>query len=147
TTWASATKPRSPSTPASLRRNSANRSDGWAQTCTGPCMKPTISELEAILRRRICGVCTDRTNDGNCGREEPTDCALFSLLPRVADAIYSVNSSDIRDYIAAIRRRVCSICPQEKSDGSCEERQQVRCALDAYLLLVVDAVEEATGKT
>ena len=26
-------------------------------------------------------------------------------------------------------------------------RQQVQCALDAYLLLVVDAIEEATGKT
>ena len=25
-------------------------------------------------------------------------------------------------------------------------RRQVQCALDAYLLLVVDAIEEATGK-
>jgi hypothetical protein len=32
------------------------------------------------------------------------------------------------------------------SDGSCEERAEVRCALDAYLMLVVDAIEEATGR-
>jgi hypothetical protein len=109
-------------------------------------MMRTLPELEAILRKRICGVCTDRAADGECGREQPADCALFRLLPEVVSAIRSVDSNDIRDYIAAIRRGVCSICVLERPDGSCEERQQVQCALDAYLLLVVEAIEEATGK-
>jgi hypothetical protein len=57
-----------------------------------------------------------------------------------------VGSDDICEYIDAIRANVCSVCEQQNSEGGCEARQQVRCSLDAYLLLVVDAIEEATGK-
>ena len=110
-------------------------------------MQRTLTELETILRNRICGVCTDRNAKGECGREKPVDCALFLLLPEVVRAIRSVDSNDIREYIDAIRSEVCSMCMSERLDGSCDERQQVRCALDAYLLLVVDAIEEATGMT
>lgn len=110
-------------------------------------MDRTLVELEAIVRNRICKVCTERTVDGDCGLEEPAGCALFRLFPEVAKAIQSVDSDDIHQYIEAIRRNVCSVCASQASDGSCDTRQQVRCALDAYLLLVVDAIEEATGKT
>jgi hypothetical protein len=85
--------------------------------------------------------------DGQCGLEEPSNCALFRLFPQVAEAIQTVQSDDIQQYIDAIRRNVCAVCADRASDESCETRQQVRCALDAYLLLVVDAIEEATGKT
>ena len=112
----------------------------------GADVEPSLAELEAIVRNRICKVCTERTADGECGLEEPSGCALFRLGPEVARAIQSVQSNDIHPYIDAIRRRVCSICVEQAGDGSCETRQQVRCALDAYLLLVVDAIEEATGK-
>ena len=110
-------------------------------------MDRSFDELEAIVRNRICSVCTERTTDGQCGLEIPSSCALFRLFPQVAQAIQSVNSNDIHQYIEAIRRNVCSVCQEQARDGSCETRQQVQCALDAYLLLVVDAIEEATGKT
>jgi hypothetical protein len=110
-------------------------------------MERSLAELEAIVRKRICGVCTSRTLSGDCGLEEPSSCALFQLFPQVAKAIQSVKSDDIQLYIDAIRRNVCSVCTGAAADGSCETRQQVQCALDAYLLLVVDAIEEATGKT
>jgi len=109
-------------------------------------MKHSVAELESIVRDRICRVCTDRAVSGECGLEEPASCALFHLFPQVAQAIQSVRSDDICDYIDAIRRNVCSVCTGQEHDGSCEMRQQVRCSLDAYLLLVVDAIEEATGK-
>jgi hypothetical protein len=110
-------------------------------------MKQSLVELEAIIRNKICTVCTARTVNGDCGLEEPSSCALFRLFPQVAEAIQSVGSDDINQYLEAIRRNVCSVCTDQASDGSCETRQQVQCALDAYLLLVVDAIEEATGKT
>ena len=109
-------------------------------------MDRSFAELEAIVRNRICSVCTERTMEGQCGLEDPFSCALFRLFPEVAQAIQSVNSNDIRMYVDAIRREVCSICQGQAQDGTCESRQQVKCALDAYLLLVVDAIEEATGK-
>jgi hypothetical protein len=110
-------------------------------------MDRSLVELEAIVRNRVCRLCTERTIDGQCDLEDPSSCALFRLFPQVAQAIQSVQSDDIRPYIEAIRRNVCSVCEQQAADGSCETRRQVQCALDAYLLLVVDAIEEATGKT
>jgi hypothetical protein len=110
-------------------------------------MDRSFEELEAIVRNRICSVCTERNSAGQCGLEEPSSCALFRLFPQVAQAIQSVNSNDIQPYIDAIRRNVCSVCQDQEPDGTCEVRRQVQCSLDAYLLLVVDAIEEATGKT
>jgi hypothetical protein len=110
-------------------------------------MDRSFEELEAIVRNRICGVCTERTIEGQCGLEDSSSCALFRLFPQVAQAIQSVQSNDIHLYIEAIRRNVCSVCQEQAQDGTCETRRQVQCALDAYLLLVVDAIEEATGKT
>jgi hypothetical protein len=110
-------------------------------------MTRTLGELEAIVRERICNVCSDRTADGACGLEDPNSCALFRLFPEVALAVQSTDSNDIRDYIRAIREKVCSVCNEQTPDGECESRKQVQCSLDAYLLLVIDAIEEATGKT
>jgi hypothetical protein len=85
--------------------------------------------------------------DGQCGLAEPSGCALFRLFPHVARTIQSVKSDDIRGYIEAIRRNVCAVCADRNRDDSCAARQRVECALDAYLLLVVDAIEEADGRT
>ena len=109
-------------------------------------MDRSLVELESIVRNRICKVCTERTVDGQCGLEEPSNCALFRLFPQVAEAIQTTQSDNIQDYIDAIRRHVCTVCTAQDSDGSCGLRQEVQCALDAYLMLVVEAIEEATGK-
>jgi hypothetical protein len=110
-------------------------------------MDHSTLELEAIVRSKLCGICSDRTAQGQCGLEQPANCALFRLFPEVARAIQSTHSDDINDYVAAIRNQVCSICGDRAKDGSCDKRTQVDCALDAYLLLVVDAIEEATSKS
>jgi hypothetical protein len=109
-------------------------------------MARTLRDLEAIVRERICRVCTERTIDGACGLEDPSSCALFRMFPQVARAVQSVNSNDIRDYIEAIRAQVCSHCAAQDASGECETRKEVRCSLDAYLLPVIDAIEESTGK-
>jgi len=109
-------------------------------------MEHSLPELETIVRDRICRVYSDRTADGNCGLEQPSACALFRLFPQVAKAIQSVQSDEINDYIKAIRQGVCTVCNEQADDGSCEVRHQVQCSLDAYLLLIVDVIEEATGK-
>jgi hypothetical protein len=109
-------------------------------------MERSLAEVEAIVRDKICSVCSDRTAHGDCGLEQPSACALFRLFPEVAKAIQSVQSDDINDYIQAIRLGVCSVCHEQTADGNCEARRQVQCALDEYPLLIVDAVEEATGR-
>jgi hypothetical protein len=109
-------------------------------------MKRSLAEVESIVRNRICRVCTDQDITGNCGLDDPERCALFRLFPLVARAIDSTSSNDIRDYVRAIRKHVCSVCMDQAEDGTCETRKLVNCALDAYLPLVVEAIEEATGR-
>jgi hypothetical protein len=110
-------------------------------------MDRSLAELEAIVRDRICKQCTERTVNGECSLEDPSGCALFRLFPQVAHAIQAVDSDEIGPYIDAIRLEVCSVCQEQTSDAPCEMRRQVQCSLDSYLILVVDAIEEATGKT
>jgi len=109
-------------------------------------MGRSLVQIESIVRKKICTVCTSRTAQGDCGLENPSTCALFRFFPQVALAIESVDKDDAQRYVGAIRRNVCSVCPSQDSEGWCETRRQVQCALDAYLLLVADAVQEATGK-
>lgn len=109
-------------------------------------MERSLEELESIVRNRICAVCSDRTVQGTCGLQNPDDCALFRLFPRVAQAIQSTHSGRIEDYVAAIRENVCSVCREEEIDRTCRQRREVHCALDAYLLLIVGAIEEAAGR-
>ncbi len=109
-------------------------------------MERSLEELEKIVQATVCGVCTARDNEGACGLEDPGSCALFRLFSQVARAIQATHSDDIRDYVQAIREQVCSICRMQDADGHCEIREKVECALDAYLLLIVDAIEEATGR-
>ena len=108
-------------------------------------MERSLAELEAIVREKVCGVCSDRSVDGGCGLEEPAGCALFRMFPQVAKAIQSVRSNDIGEYVEALRSQVCTICVEQAADGTCDQRRQVTCALDAYLLLIVEAIEEAKG--
>jgi hypothetical protein len=109
-------------------------------------MERSLEELERMVQATVCRVCTDRTNEGSCGLDDPGSCALFRLFPQVARAVQATHSDDIRDYIQAIREQVCSICQMQDAEGHCETRERVDCALDAYLLLIVDAIEEATGR-
>ena len=109
-------------------------------------MERSLEEIERIVRDTVCRVCSDRKEDGSCGLENPGRCALFQLFPQVANAIQMTHSDDICDYVKAIREQVCSVCAMQDADGACETRENVACALDAYLLLIVDAIEEATGQ-
>src|SRR6185295_13040682 len=103
----------------------------WTSTCIASDsvrrlnMQRSLAELEAIVRSRICKVCTDRTLDGQCGMDQPSSCAMFRLFPQVAQAIQSVSSNEIQPYIEAIRAGVCSVCHDQEPDGSCETRQAV----------------------
>ena len=68
-------------------------------------------------------------------------CGVSGGNPVLVTALDASESSNRK----AIRQQVCPNCEQQASDGSCERRNG-GCAVDAYLLLIVDAIEEATGR-
>lgn len=109
-------------------------------------MKPTLDQLEAAVRNRICSICTERTVEGLCGQGEPERCSLFALFPQVAQAILATKADDLQPYIDAIHEHVCSVCVDQRLDGTCPQRDQRQCALDTLMPQVVEAMEEALGR-
>ncbi len=109
-------------------------------------MRPTLEQLEAAVRSRICSVCTKRTVEGLCGDREPERCSLFTLFPLVAQAILATDSDDLQPYIDAIHEHVCSVCVDQRLDGTCPQRDRAQCALDSCMPQVVEAMEEALGR-
>ncbi len=109
-------------------------------------MQRSLAQLENIVRDSICPVCAERPGPGPCVLEAAGECALFQFFPRVARALQSARRGDINDSIAAIRRDVCSVCRNQQAGGDCQARREGECALDAYLVLLVDVIEEAAGR-
>jgi len=101
--------------------------------------------MKEALRRRVCSVCVDRNANGSCEVEARHECVLFESLPQIAQTISRVHSDKIDDYVTAIRENICSCCIHQHIDGSCQQREQLRCALDRYLLPIVDTIEEVRG--
>jgi hypothetical protein len=109
-------------------------------------MQRSLAQLENIVRNSICPVCAERPAPGPCVLEAAGECALFQFFPRVARALQSARGGDINDSIAAIRRDVCSVCRNQQAGGDCRVRREGECALDAYLVLLVDVIGEAAGR-
>ena len=106
-----------------------------------------LKNLEEALRTRICSVCVDRSLAGICHLEAEQQCALFDSFPQIVQAVSTVRSDLIEDYVAAIRKSVCAGCAHQHADGFCRVRGEVRCVLDRYLVLIVQTIEEIQGLT
>lgn len=108
--------------------------------------EPTKEErhqaIWAALRDTVCAVCLDRKDDGSCGLSGGRTCGLEAHLPRILEVVETVHSSRMDEYVEAIRQRVCVVCEQD-AQGVCRLGNDGACALDAYLPLVVQAIEEA----
>ena len=109
-------------------------------------MKVKLEELEAIVRNRICSLCDTRTVDGACGAQEPEHCPVLSLFPLVVQAVDATESDKLQDYVDAIHENVCSVCIDQRLDGTCPQREEKRCALDAYMPQIIEVIEEALGR-
>lgn len=95
--------------------------------------------LDAI-RRKVCSVCLDRRDDGSCGLSHRT-CAIEVHLPRVVETVLRIESDRIDEYVAAIEAEVCGRCESGQGER-CENREKGECALNTYLFLVVEAVQD-----
>ena len=107
-------------------------------------MRLSAEVAREIVRDRVCSVCTDRGTRG-CALPETRPCALDTRLPAILEAMASIRSGSRREYAAAIRRRVCSTCAHQDRAGACHLRSTAQCALDAYLILVIEALSDLRG--
>ncbi len=109
-------------------------------------MPSRMEDLQATVRARICALCSTRTAEGACGAEQPESCSLQTLFPLIAEAVMATQSDNLQSYVDAIHENVCSVCIDQRLDGSCPQREEKCCALDAYMPQIVEAIEEAIGR-
>jgi hypothetical protein len=102
---------------------------------------PYRAYREAV-RRKVCAVCLDGTDDGGCGLAALPRCALEDLLPRLVDAIRDVRVRHHDAFAAAVEARVCGHCEHRDGFGLCRLRRDGRCAVAVYLPLIVEAIDE-----
>ena len=95
----------------------------------------------AAIRARACAACLDSADDGSCGLRGRS-CRLAAELPLVVQAVASVRSSRMDEYVQAIEDQVCRRCHEQDEAGDCLRRDRGECALYSYLPLVVDAIDE-----
>lgn len=107
-----------------------------------------LAEMEALKRRLgqvICPVCTESKPDGSCGLKEPDRCPMWVQLPQLIELTRAVQSTRMERYIRKVREDVCPNC-RALPDGHCEARDEGHCALDAYLLVIVQTIEDFRRK-
>jgi hypothetical protein len=100
-----------------------------------------LDEVAELVRSRICASCQVRVEA--CEEGPALRCVLLDLFPLVVQAILATESDSLEDYRQAVWENVCSVCVDAALDGSCELRDQVRCALDLYLADIVEVVRQA----
>ena len=105
----------------------------------------TLPILREELRGRVCKVCIDRNVDGTCDIDARHECVVFENLPQISRAILRVQSDRLDDYVLAIRENICDACADQNLAGECKRREEIRCALDRYLLPIVQIIEEVRG--
>jgi hypothetical protein len=94
------------------------------------------------IRRRVCAVCLDGTDDGSCGLPGPAPCAIDEHLPRLVEAILGVRARQDDAYAAAVEATVCNHCSHRNELGLCDLRRDGRCTVSVYLPLVIEAIDE-----
>lgn len=94
------------------------------------------------IRERVCTVCLDSADDGACRLSGVWACVIDTHLPQLVEAVEDVRSGRERSFETAVDRRVCRHCPERDPGQACTPREEGRCALVAYLPLVVRAMED-----
>ena len=101
-----------------------------------------LAPYAKAIETRICAFCNDRDAHGHCARPADDPCALQSHLGLIVESILGVNEApEVEPYIAALRRKTCPHCREDEA-GACALRDLGQCAPDAYLLPVIDVIED-----
>lgn len=99
------------------------------------------------IKENVCKVCEDLGYHDLCGVREG-ECIIESHLPKVLEAVLSTPASDkIEDYLPTLREMVCGKCLHQDGQGKCEMRDHAYCNLDSLFILVVETIEEVSGRT
>ncbi len=92
------------------------------------------------VQKKVCTKCIDGDRYGECKLPVQFKCALKENFSSVMHVVQTTNSDNVLDYIAALRREVCSKC-LEQTDGTCYVRNLLDCPLDHYFPIIIEVIE------
>ena len=104
-------------------------------------MEPTNRYWNRISER-ICRKCIDGDRRGNCRLPAGEACALQKFLPEIVFAVANAQEPTYESTVQTLRRNVCILCDWQDAKGECRKRDTIECALDRYLPLVCDVIDE-----
>ena len=96
---------------------------------------------EEAVRRHVCSHCIDYGEDGQCHSLDVSGCAIYRFLPELIGIAQKIRRSNMKSYQRAVRKCICRRCDHSKGK-ECSLRKELDCALDRYLPLVLDALDE-----
>lgn len=101
-----------------------------------------MKEYIAAIREKVCSICVDSDEQGNCTLNKNELCAVEMFLPKIVKLVKETDSDDIWDYYESLKENICSECNAKTTDGSCYLREDANCSLDRYFPLIVDAIRK-----
>lgn len=99
-------------------------------------------EYRKAVKDMVCSKCIDLGEDGQCKLSGERVCGVESHLDQMINIVKTVQSDRVEDYVNVVRTHICEHCEGQGEDGNCMYRRELDCALDRYLPLVIDAIEE-----
>lgn len=101
-----------------------------------------LEPYREAIRQRICSICHDSRDDGSCRRPAEDLCALVSHVEEMVNAVVRVGvGEDVGAYLEKLRSDLCPTCRQDEA-GDCSLRVLADCAADAYILPVIEVIED-----
>lgn len=94
--------------------------------------------LKAI-REKVCSICVDSDENGNCKMTEEECCAVELYLDKIVEVVHSVQSEKMSDYVDALHQRICVEC--RGGIERCGLKADVNCSLDRYFPLIVETIQ------
>jgi len=105
-------------------------------------MTEDYSKYYNAIKEKICLHCPDSDDDGQCKLSGGRVCGVELHLEKMIHIVKTITSKKMDDYIEAMRALICDHCANQAESGTCILRQEIECALDSHLALVVDMIEE-----
>ncbi len=110
-------------------------------------MTEDLRELDRRLKEIICPICVERGPKATCNLWDLEECPITLHLPRLVEVVRTVHSDQMKAYVEKVRQDICTTCQSALSPlGQCDVRDAGHCALDAYLLLVVQTIDDFLAK-
>lgn len=105
-----------------------------------------MAPFRTAVEERICSFCIDGNHEGTCNRSLASPCALVTHLEQIVRAVIAVGGKpDLGEYVARLRSDVCPTCRQD-ARGLCALRSLAECSVDAYLIPVIEVIEEVARR-